>query len=139
MMIFKRSTVILSLLLAACAHAPQPVEEQPAKPEPQAEKPLDLPKVELTGQMLYEFLLGDMASQRGIPEMAAQIYMRLAESTRDPRVASRAAHLAYDAHEMDKAVEAFKLWMELDPTSLDRKSTRLNSSHSDRSRMPSSA
>lgn len=121
MMILKRSAIILSLLLAACAHAPQPVVEQVAIPEPEAEKPLNLPKLELTDQMLYEFLLGDVASQRGIPGMAAQIYMRLADSTRDPRVASRAAHLAYDAHEMDKAVEAFKLWLELDPASLEAK------------------
>ena len=123
MMIFKRSVIILSLLLVACAHAPQPVVEQVVKPEPQAEVeiPLNLPKLELTGQMLYEFLLGDVASQRGIPGMAAQIYMRLADSTRDPRVASRAAYLAYDARAMDKAVEAFKLWLELEPTSLQAK------------------
>ncbi len=121
MMILKRSAIIFSLLLTACAHAPQQAVEQVEKPEPQAEKPLDLPKLELTGQMLYEFLLGDVASQRGIPGMAAQIYMKLADSTRDPRVASRAAHLAYDAHEMDKAVEAFKLWLELEPASLEAK------------------
>jgi len=124
MMIFKRSVIILSLLLAACAHAPQHAVEQvvePVKPEPQAEKPLDLPRLELTVQMLYEFLLGDVASQRDMPEMAAQIYMRLADFTRDPRVARRAAHLAYDAHEMDKAVEAFKLWLELEPASLEAK------------------
>ena len=126
MMIIKRSVIIFFLLLTACAHAPQPPVEQVMKPEPQAEPPLDLPalnlpKMELTGQMLYEFLLGDVANQRGIPEMAAQIYMRLADSTRDPRVASRAAHLAYDAHDMDKAVEAFNLWLELEPTSLEAK------------------
>ena len=122
MIFFKRSVIILSLLLAACAHAPQTAVEPVVKPEPQAEeKPLDLPKIELTGQMLYEFLLGDMASQRGIPEMAAQVYKSLADSTRDPRVASRAAHLAYDAHDMDKAVKAFNLWLELEPTSLQAK------------------
>jgi len=123
MMILKRSAIILSLLLAACAHAPQPAVEQAAIPEAKAEKPLDLPKLELTGQMFYEFLLGDVASQRGIQVLAAQIYMRLADSTRDPRVASRAAYLAYDAHDMGKAVEAFKLWVELDPASLEAKQT----------------
>lgn len=120
-MIFKHSAIILSLLLAACAHAPQSAVEQVVKPEPQAEKPLNLPKLELSGQMLYEFLLGDMASQRGIPVMAAQIYMKLADTTRDPRVASRAAHLAYDAHDMDRAVKAFNLWLELEPSSLQAK------------------
>jgi len=132
-MMIKRSAIILSLLLAACANAPQQAVEQAVqqaaeqaaeqaeKPELQAEKPLNLPKMELTGQMLYEFLLGDMANQRGIPGMAAQIYMRLADSTRDPRVASRAAHLAYDAHDIGNAVKAFNLWLELEPTSLQAK------------------
>ena len=134
MMTIKRNAVILSMLLAACAHvpqqqasqqAPQPAPqqdmEQVATPEPQAEKPLDLPKLELTGEMLYEFLLADAAGQRGMTDMAAQIYMKLASSTRDHRVASYAAHLAYQAHDMDKAVEAFNLWLELEPASLPAK------------------
>ena len=144
-MMIKRSAIIISLLLAACAHAPQQAvrqtteqtaeqtaeqiveqtaeqaAEQVEKPEPQAEKPLNLPKMELTGQLLYEFLLGDMASQRDMPGMAAQIYMGLADSTRDPRVASRAAHLAYDAHDTGNAVKAFNLWLELEPASLQAK------------------
>ncbi len=130
MMTSKRSAVILSLLLAACAHvpqqtpqqAPQQSEEQAVAPEPQAEKQqVDLPKLELTGEMFYEFLLADAASQRGMTEIAARIYMKLASSTRDPRVASRAAYLAYDAHEMDNAIKAFSLWLELEPSSLQAK------------------
>lgn len=127
----KYSAITLSLLLAACANAPQQkaVEPSAAKPEPQVEqqekppelpKP-ELPKLELTGQMLYKFLLGEVASQRGMPELAAQVYLDLASSTRDPRIAGRAAQLAYDAHEMDKAVEAYSLWLELDPASRQAK------------------
>lgn len=126
----KYSAITLSLLLAACANAPQQkAVEQTAKPEPQVEqqekppelpKP-ELPKLELTGQMLYKFLLGEVASQRGMPELAAQVYLDLASSTRDPRIAGRAAQLAYDAHEMDKAVEAYSLWLELDPASRQAK------------------
>ena len=67
--------------------------------------------------MLYEFLLGDVASQRGNPELATQIYMDLANDTQDPRVARHAAQLAFDAHEMDKSVEALKLWLKLEPSS----------------------
>ncbi|MDD5180206.1 MAG: tetratricopeptide repeat protein [Gallionellaceae bacterium] len=129
-MILKRSAITLSMLLAACAHAPQQKTAEPAsKPEPQVErveKPQELPKpelpkLELTGPMLYKFLLGEVANQRGMPELAAQIYLDLASSTRDPRIAGRAAQLAYDAHEMDKAVAAFSLWLELDPASLPAK------------------
>lgn len=121
MITLKRSAIILSLLLAACAHKPQQAVGPVATPEPQAErpeKPLNLPKMELTGEMLYKFLLADVASQRGMTGMAAQIYMNLAVFTRDPRVASYAAHLAYQARDMDKAVETYKLWLELEPDSL---------------------
>ena len=122
MMILKRSAIILPLLLVACAHAPQhaamePSEQDEASLHPVAEQPLNLPKLELTGKMLYEFLLGDVASQRGNPELATQVYMDLANATQDPRVARHAAQLAFDAHEMDKSVEALNLWLKLEPTS----------------------
>ena len=128
MMTIKRSAIIFSMLLAACAHAPQQnkeameaAAEQEATAEAQANKPMDLPKLELTGQMLYEFLLAEAANQRGRVDVAARIYIKLAKSTRDPRIASRAAGLAYESHDMDIAVEAFNLWLELEPNSLSAK------------------
>lgn len=125
MKIFKRSTIIFSLLLAACAVAPQKTVAGPSAPAPapdlsqQAleETPQNLPKVTLSGDMLYEFLLGDIASDRGQFELAAQLYMDLAKNTQDPRVARRAAQLAFDAHDVDKSVEALDLWLRLDPAS----------------------
>jgi tetratricopeptide (TPR) repeat protein len=122
MMTFKRSAIFLPLLLIACAHAPQqvaiaPAEHEETSPQPVAEPPLNLPNLELTGEMLYEFMLGEVASQRGNPELAAQVYMDLANDTKDPRVARRAAQLAFDAHEMDKSVDALNLWLKLEPSS----------------------
>jgi len=123
----KRSAIILSLLLAACAHAPQQVaveapQEEAAAPEKDASAPpaaeqLKLPRLELSGDMLYEFLLGDVASQRGKPELASQIYLDLANETQDPRVARRASQLAFDAHQMDKSIDALTLWLKLEPSS----------------------
>jgi len=81
------------------------------------EPALDLPGVELTDRLLYEFLLGDIAAQRGRPELAAQAYLDLARTTRDPRVARRAAQLTFEAHQYDQSVEAFKLWQQLEPQS----------------------
>lgn len=109
-------------VLSACATAPQ----QPASPAPHHadrseldfinEPPRqDLPKMELTDRLLYEFLLGDIAAQRDRPELAAQAYLDLARNTRDPRVARRAAQLAYESRQLDQAVEAFQLWQELEP------------------------
>jgi tetratricopeptide (TPR) repeat protein len=110
--------------LAACATAPQQtITEAPHHAGrtdlEQIVEPgkLDLPNVELTDRLLYEFLLGDIAAQRDRPELAAQAYLDLARTTRDPRVARRAAQLAYELRQLDKAVEAFKLWQELEPSS----------------------
>jgi tetratricopeptide (TPR) repeat protein len=118
------SILALVCLLAACASTPQetvsdlPAPTGKANLEQIVETPkLDLPNVELTGPLLYEFLLGDIAMQRNQPELAAQDYLDLAKKTRDPRVARRAAQLAYEAHQYDTAVEAFKLWQELEPSS----------------------
>jgi tetratricopeptide (TPR) repeat protein len=125
--IFKRSAIILSLLLAACAHAPGRIAaEQPAsavEPAPLAavqqeeEAQPKLPNMELNGSMLYDFLLGEIAAQRGDQELAMQLYMDLANSTQDPRVARRAAQFALDARQMDKSVEALNLWLKLEPAS----------------------
>jgi tetratricopeptide (TPR) repeat protein len=123
MMVLKRIAnfsllpLLLPLLLNACASAPQAQRvEVVAKPEVKAEKPV-LPDVELSDKLLYGFLLGEVASQRGHADLAAQAYLDLARSTRDPRVARRAAQIAFESHQLDKATEAFQLWLELEPTS----------------------
>ena len=113
--------LVLPMLLAACAHAPQQEMESAnmmeAAHEQFADSKLVLPQLELNDQMLYEFMLADIAAQRGQPELAAQVYLDLAKSTRDPRVARRAAQLAYESRQMPKALEAFQLWQEVEPTS----------------------
>lgn len=78
---------------------------------------LVLPRLELNEQMMYQFLLADIAAQRGNQELAVQIYLDLARNTRDPRVARRAAQLAYESHQLKHALEAFRLWQDVEPTS----------------------
>jgi len=118
MMNLKRSTVIFVLLLVSCANVSQQDTGQIEKPEIETEKQANLPKQELTEQVLYEYLLGEIAMQRGKPELAAQLYLKLANSTRDPRLASYAAHLAFETRQIDKAMAAFNLWLEIEPDSL---------------------
>jgi tetratricopeptide (TPR) repeat protein len=119
-------------MLIACAHTPQQVAVVPPQQHedtlapPVTEPQLNLPKLELSGEMLYEFLLGDIASQRGNPDLAAQVYIDLANETQDPRVARRAAQLAFDAHQMDKSVAALNLWLKLEPTSHQAKQLLTN-------------
>lgn len=121
--------ILLPLLLGACAHAPQAGKAADANSAPPAgqagsvaaETKIDppklvLPNIALDDRMLFEFLLGDIAMQRGRPELAAQAYWDLAKTTRDPRVARRAAQLAFESRQMDKSLEAFALWQELEPS-----------------------
>lgn len=133
MSVFKRSRIALSLLalpilLSACAsvqraggpesaHQAGPNAAPARKEATQAPAKPVLPDVELTDVLLYRFLLAEVALQRGHPGLSAQTYLDLARSTRDPRVARRAAQIAYETHQLDKATEAFKLWVELEPDS----------------------
>jgi tetratricopeptide (TPR) repeat protein len=74
-------------------------------------------KEDLNEPTLYEFLLGEIALQRGDAQLAAQTYLDLAKRTRDPRVARRAVEVASQARLADIAIDAAKLWQELEPTS----------------------
>ena len=125
--LFHALPLLVPLLLAACAHAPQQVSEEQdadqhelemnAAPSTMtdAEKDAAYPKMELTSQMLYTFLLADIAAQRGQKELAAQAYLELARATRDLRAARRAAQLSFETHQLEQTLEALKLWHELEP------------------------
>jgi len=129
--LFLSLPLVLPMLLAACAQTPlQKPEDQTADENviemtdgfhhAASESPKDraYPKVALTDEMLYTFLLADIAAQRGQTELAAQMYLDLAKTTRDARVARRAAQLAYQSHQMGQTLEAFKLWNELEPQAM---------------------
>lgn len=113
-----------SLLLTACAQAPiQPAAEKPVEPPVQQTESLAalpsaaLPNVELSKELLYQFLLSEIANQRGNAALAAEGSSDLARKTRDPRLAMRAAQLALQSGQMDKAIEAIRIWKENDPDS----------------------
>jgi tetratricopeptide (TPR) repeat protein len=122
--------IAASLLLTACAHAPQKVAA-PAENTAQAEvdEPPDaapvvvepssasLPKQELTSEWLYEYLIAEIGNQRGYKSLAVNGSLELAQQTRDPRLARRAAQFALESGDMEKSVTAFKLWQEVEPGS----------------------
>ena len=89
--------------LAACAQVPR-------------DQSKDI-KEDLNEPTLYEFLLGEIALQRGDAQLAAETYLDLAKRTRDPRVARRAVEVASQARLADLAIDAAKLWQELEPSS----------------------
>jgi Flp pilus assembly protein TadD len=67
--------------------------------------------------MLYEFLLGEIALQRGDARLAAQTYLDLARRTGDARVARRAVEVANQAQLPALALEAAQTWEKLEPES----------------------
>ncbi|MDK9701530.1 MAG: tetratricopeptide repeat protein [Sulfuritalea sp.] len=113
------SAFALSLMLAgACARAQAPVVPHPpvASPVPATQQDR-LPKQEMTGQILYQFLLAELAAQRGQFALSAGAYLDLARNTRDPRVVRRAAEIAFHARQYDAALEAARLWLAIEPES----------------------
>ena len=108
-----------TLLLSACAQAPaqrgaDPAPAPTAKPAARAEP---LPRQELTGQILYQSLLAEIAGQRGNLGLSVSAYLDLARSTRDPRYARRAAEMALHGRDVQTALQAARLWAEIDPES----------------------
>ncbi len=106
------------LVLSACAQAPV---QRPAEPASEALQPKErvepLPKQELTAQILYQTLLAEIAGQRGNLGLSASAYLDLARATRDPRVARRAAEIALHGRDLETALQATRLWVEIDPES----------------------
>ena len=128
----------LSLALAACAQQPQreaaPAAQPAVSPAPgrQAEAKeaiaqvaakadaaqANLPKQDLTEAVLYEYLLAEIAGQRGAVGLSAQAYADLAKRTRDPRIARRAAEVAVYARMPGAAIDAARIWYESEPSSI---------------------
>ena len=128
----------LILLLAACAQLPSKQAAPAAVPatvEGQAGQPASnkadapaaaaeavagpaLPKQDLTEAVLYEYLLAEIAGQRGALGLSAQAYADLAKHTRDPRIAKRATEVALYARMPGAAIDVAKIWYETEPESL---------------------
>lgn len=93
-----------------------PVARAPA-PRPPAEPAPVLPNQDLTETILYEFLLAEIAGQRGNVGLAAQAYADIAKRTRDPRIARRATEVAIYARMQNTSIESARIWHETDPGS----------------------
>lgn len=121
---------LLSGLLAGFVSAAGAAEEAPASPAPT--EPVaaasgiqgkDDPGSGLTGQILYQYLLAEIAASRGQMPLAASAYLDLARNTRDVRIARRAAEVAFFGQQTPQALEAARLWLELEPDSAQARQT----------------
>jgi len=106
------SVALIAVSLSACAQS-QIVVDMP--PISVTAKPSDSG---LTSSVLYQILLGEIASQRGELRLSAEAYADLAAKTRDARIAQRAAELAQYARQPALALRNAQLWRELEPDSV---------------------
>ena len=82
----------------------KPAVEQVAGTQP------DYPRQPLTPDILFKFLVAEVAGQRGAIPVAQSTYLDLARQTRDPRIARRAAEVSLFARDQAGALEAARLW-----------------------------
>lgn len=71
----------------------------------------------LTAQQFYQFMLGEVAAQRGQMPLAAAALVQMAQSTHDPEIARLAAEAAIQAREYNAALVATRIWVDAAPDS----------------------
>jgi tetratricopeptide (TPR) repeat protein len=110
---------------AAGDHADRPLAAAEAQRRAAAGEPaLDakqgdeqLPNVNMTPQMMYQLMNAELAFKKGDWQGPYLTLMSLAQQTRDPRLAKRAAEMALSAKQADDALAAVKLWRQYAPNS----------------------
>ena len=106
-----------SSFLSPAAMAQESPETQPAT----AQNGVD-------SNFVFRYLAAEIAGQRGELGISSRLFYDLAKSTRDPRLAERAAKVAIYSQSPGLAIEATKLWVELNPDSAEAQqaSTQMN-------------
>lgn len=125
----------VALALAAACSQPGVRASPPAAAETQALQPVEavteaapdaaadaaakaaLPRQPLTPEILFKFLVAEVAGQRGAIGVSRSTYLDLARQTRDPRIARRAVEVSMFARDQTGALEAARLWREAEPNS----------------------
>jgi ATP/maltotriose-dependent transcriptional regulator MalT len=67
-----------------------------------------------TSQAIFEYLVGEIAAQRGDTDGAIEIYRRMARELHDPQIARRAVELSIRSRIYPKALESASLLLQLD-------------------------
>ena len=103
---------------ASPAKKPRPTVKREAKRPPQAEAEarVETPD-DLLARTVFQVILGEIALRRGDNELASNAYADLALRTRDPQVLERTIEVASYARRFDLAVEAARLWVDVEPES----------------------
>jgi tetratricopeptide (TPR) repeat protein len=108
--------VSLVFAVAASGDGRAQAPTAPKQPDAAAAAPASpAPVDELTPEVLYRILVGDVAMQRGDAALAARAYFEAAREANDAVLARRATEIALFARQRNLALEAAKLWQQLDP------------------------
>ena len=99
--------------------APQKAAPKSAESKPVEVKADEIKSLELTPEVIYNYLLAEIAAQRGAFGISSHLFYDLAKSTRNPSLAERAAKTAAMGNQGNQALNATKLWAELDPSSVE--------------------
>ncbi|NHZ40362.1 tetratricopeptide repeat protein [Massilia aquatica] len=108
---------------AAMADTPMPSSAEVMAEGERASAPdepapdLKLPKVVLTKDMLYKLMKAEFEFRGGAWQGPYMTMLGLAQQTRDPRLAQRAAEMAQAAQQGNESLAAIRLWRELAPES----------------------
>ncbi len=119
---FAALSIVFSLpILAADGAAPArkrtPAVREAKRPATPELRPGDTQYANQPGQVIFQVLLAEIALQRGDTNLASQAYADLALRTRDPQVLERTIEVAGYARRFDLALEAARLWIDVEPTS----------------------
>ncbi|MDB5800753.1 MAG: hypothetical protein JWL63_1692 [Rhodocyclales bacterium] len=79
--------------------------------------PTPRPVTELTADILYKTVLAEIAAVRGQLDLAAYLYVDVAQRTQDVRLAERATELSLASGQGELTSKAVKLWAALAPKS----------------------
>jgi len=79
--------------------------------------PVEADGASASSEAMYEFLVAEVAAQRGDTDGALAIFDRLARDLKDPQIARRAVETAIRARAFGPALESASLLLELDPES----------------------
>jgi len=105
------TALLIALMLANSSLA---AEETPAAAAAPATAP-----VQLSSEFIYKYLVGEVAGQRGEIGLASTLFYELAETSKSPMLAERAARAAAYGNLQQLAIKSATLWAELEPDSTE--------------------
>jgi tetratricopeptide (TPR) repeat protein len=112
-----KSRIWWSAVLWAAAVAAGPALADDPDDGVEAVEEVDADEGSASADAVFEFLVAEIAAQRGDTEGALAIYHRMAREQRDPLIARRAVEMAIRARAFGPALESASLLLELDPES----------------------